>query len=70
MIILTEKAAFERLIDGFKRSVDGCKSLAVHQPEKSHMWLKMAEVYTVAQQAAWNLMNEAGAKYKGTPLDS
>lgn len=68
MIILTEQAAFQRLIEGFRMSVDGCKSLAQHQPEKAHMWNKMAEVYTVAQQAAWNLMNEAGANYKGTPL--
>lgn len=68
MIILTEKVAFERLIEGFRLSVDGCKSLAHHQPEKAHMWLKMAEVYTVAQQAAWKLMDEAAANYKGTPL--
>jgi len=68
VIILTEKAAFERVIEGFRMSVDGCRSLARHQPEKSHMWLKMAEVYEVAGQSAWRLMNEAAAKYKGTPL--
>jgi hypothetical protein len=68
MIILTEKAAFERLIEGFRMSVDGARSLAHHQPEKAHMWNKMAETYAVAQQAAWKLMDEAAAKYKGTPM--
>ncbi len=68
MILLTEKAAFERVIDGFKMSADGCKMLAQHQPEKAHMWNKMAEVYAVAAQSAWKLMDEAAAKYKGTSM--
>ena len=65
MIILTEKGAFERVINGFRMAADGCKSLARHQPDKAHMWLKMAEVYEVAEQSAWKLMDEAGAKFKG-----
>ena len=68
MIILTEKAAFERVIEGFRMSADGCRSLARHQPEKAHMWNKMAETYQVAAQSAWRLMDEAAAKYKGTPI--
>lgn len=68
MIILTEKAAFERVIEGFRMAADGCKSLAYHQPEKAHMWSKMAETYMVAMQSAWKLMDEAATKYKGTPI--
>lgn len=68
MIILTEKAAFERLVEGFRMSIDGCKSLAQHQPDKAFMWMKMAETYEVLQQSCWRLMDEAAAKYKGTPI--
>ncbi len=68
MIILTEKAAFERIIDGFNQSIDGCKMLAHHQPDKANMWIKMAETYEVCKQACWQLMDEAGANYKGTPI--
>lgn len=68
MIILTEKAAFERVIDGLRLAGSGAASLAYHQPEKAHMWGKMAEVYEVAAQSAWKLMDEAASKYKGTPL--
>jgi len=68
VIILTEKATFERIIEGFRMSIDGCKSMALHQPEKAYMWNKMAETYQVCQQSCWQLMDEAAAKYKGTPI--
>lgn len=68
-VLLTEKQAFQRILDGFDLAIDGCKMLALHQPEKAHMWAKCAEVYYVGKQGVWKLMDERAAEYKGTPLD-
>lgn len=69
-IILPEREAFKRILDGFDMAMDGCRMLAIHQPEKAHMWEKCAEVYAVGKQAVWKLMDERASEYKGTPLDS
>lgn len=62
MIILSEYDAFERLTSGLKMAQDGAKMMAAHQPDKAHMWNKMAEVYAVCIQSVYKLSEEAASK--------
>lgn len=61
-LILDEQTAFQRVIDGLKLSADGARLLALHQPDKAHMWNKMAEVYLVAAESAYRLSAERAMK--------
>ena len=62
MIILSEYDAFQRLINGLAMSKDGAQMMAAHQPDKAHMWAKMAETYEVCIQSVYKLSEEAATK--------
>ncbi len=62
MIILDEHSAFQRIIEGLRQAQDGAAMLAAHQPEKAHMWAKLAEVFGVNCEAAYRLSQEAASK--------
>lgn len=62
MIILSEFDAFQRMVNGLAMAKDGAKMLAAHQPEKAHMWTKMAETYDVSIQAVYKLSEESASK--------
>lgn len=62
MIILSEHDAFQRIAQGLAMAQDGAKMMAAHQPEKAHMWVKMAEVYAVSMQSIYKLSEESVSK--------
>lgn len=62
MIILSEHDAFSRLAEGLRMAKDGALMMAAHQPDKAHMWTKMAQVYEVSMQSVYKLSEEAAAK--------
>jgi hypothetical protein len=55
---LDEHQAFQRIIDGLSTARDGALLLRRHQPDKAHMWEKMAQTYDVCRQAAFKLAEE------------
>ena len=61
-IILSEYDAFARLSEGMSMAADGARMMAHHQPDKAHMWNKMAETYSVAVQAIYKLSEESALK--------
>ncbi len=62
MIILGEYDAFARLTNGLKMAQDGAKMMAAHQPDKAHMWNKMAETYAVCIQSVFKLSEESASR--------
>ena len=61
-IILSEYDAFARLSEGMSMAADGARMMAVHQSDKAHMWLKMADTYEVAVKAIYKLSEESALK--------
>ncbi len=61
-IILDEKSSFQRMAGGLKEAADGARMMALHQPDKNFMWLKMAEVYEVAVQSLHRLSAESAKR--------
>ena len=61
-IILDEYSAFARLSEGMSMAADGARMMAHHQPDKAHMWLKMADTYEVAVKAIYKLSEESALK--------
>ena len=61
-IILSEYDAFARLSEGMSMAADGARMMAVHQNDKAHMWLKMADTYEVAVKAIYKLSEESALK--------
>jgi hypothetical protein len=58
MAILDEHAAFQRIIDGLNQARDGALLLRAHQPDKAHLWEKMAETYSICAASAFKLAEE------------
>lgn len=58
MTVLDEHAAFQRIIDGLGLARDGALLLKRHQPDKAHLWEKMAQTYEVCQASAFKLAEE------------
>lgn len=62
MSILDEHAAFQRIIDGLQQARDGALLLRQHQPDKAHLWEKMAQTYDVCAASAFKLAEERAIK--------
>jgi hypothetical protein len=61
-ILKSEYEAFSRLADGLAQAADGARLMARYQPDKGHMWQKMAETIEVCKTSVYKLSEESVMK--------
>jgi hypothetical protein len=62
MKVLDEYEAFQSLTDGLALARDGAAGMVQHRLDQADKWRKMAEVFEVCRQSAYQLAAEAAQK--------